>query len=104
MSNPDDFGGEDFPSDPAELGRMMEDNARRKPLDLNGLRAATALGRGPKSFLPPVCTGSGTVATDLQGVKMLAHIPSTGVCGICGGVAQIDGDLRLVTHAWVAKP
>ena len=50
---------------------------------------------------PPVCTGTGTIAIDLQGLTGWAdHAPTHGLCGICGKYFAVDGFLHLVTHPY----
>lgn len=50
---------------------------------------------------PPVCTGTGTIAVDLQGMTMCSAIPTDGQCGICGGRYRVDGYQLLVTHPYL---
>lgn len=49
---------------------------------------------------PPVCTGTGTIATDLQGMIGYSSFPMDGTCGICGARIRVDGYMRLVTHPY----
>ena len=54
----------------------------------------------PAIVPPSVCPGSGTVATDLQGLTLIANIPTEGNCGICKQRVGVDGFQRCVVHAY----
>jgi len=55
---------------------------------------------GPAVVPPVVCPGSGTVATDLQGMRTFSAIPTEGDCGICKQRVGVDGWQRCVVHPY----
>lgn len=62
--------------------------------------SATWSWSGPAIIPPAVCPGSGTIATDLQGMRAMSKIPTEGNCGICKQRVGVDGYQRCVVHAY----
>jgi hypothetical protein len=50
---------------------------------------------------PPVCTGTGWVAIEYQGLEAGSELPAEGTCGICKQTVYLDRFCRCVVHPFV---